>query len=118
MTLATTLPGEAASVPAARRFVQSALEGMGLHAAWDAAQLPLSELVSNCVIHAQTPLTVTVVCTGDVVRISVEDHSVALPRQRNYGTESTTGRGLRLVDTVATAGESSSTPAASRCGSN
>jgi hypothetical protein len=58
--------------------------------------------VTNCVIHARTSLTIAVVCTGDVVRVSVTDQSLALPRQRNYAPDSTTGRGMRLVDTLTT----------------
>jgi hypothetical protein len=35
---------------------------------------------------------------GDTVRIEVSDSSLRLPAQRTYGTDATTGRGLRLVE--------------------
>ena len=38
-----TLPGEASSVPAARRFGRSTLEGLGLRAAFEAAEMLVSE---------------------------------------------------------------------------
>lgn len=99
----TTLPAETSSVPTARRFVRTALEGQGLLAAYDAAEMLVSEVVTNAVLHARTEFTVEVLRTGDMVRVSVMDLSSAIPRQRRYGTGSTTGRGLRLVATLAVA---------------
>ena len=98
-----SLPAEAASVPTARRFVRTTLEGLGLRPAWEAAEMLVSEIVTNAVLHARTAFTVDVVREDDVVRISVRDGSRAVPRQRAYGTDSTTGRGLRLVATLSVA---------------
>lgn len=61
------------------------------------AALVVSELVSNAVLHARTALRLTLSLQGDVLRIEVEDGSARLPVQRDYGAESTTGRGLRLL---------------------
>jgi anti-sigma regulatory factor (Ser/Thr protein kinase) len=99
----TTLPADAASVPTARRFVRTTLERLGLTAAWEAAEMLVSEVVTNAVLHAKTVFTVEVVRDGDLVRVGVTDLSPAVPRQRTYGTDSTTGRGLRLVATLAVA---------------
>ena len=99
----TTFPAEASSVPAARRFVRSALEGLGLDAAYQAAEMLVSEVVTNAVLHARTEFTISVLREGDVVRVSVMDLSPAVPKQRAYGTDSTTGRGLRLVATLSVA---------------
>jgi hypothetical protein len=38
-------------------------------------RLVASELVTNAVVHARTPFTVTVVCTGNIVLIEVTDGS-------------------------------------------
>ena len=104
MTAASqTFPAEPASVPSARRFVRGTLDGMGLSAAWDAAEVLVSEVATNAVLHARSEFTVEVERAGEVVRVSVLDRSVVVPRQRTYGTQSTTGRGLRLVATLAVA---------------
>jgi anti-sigma regulatory factor (Ser/Thr protein kinase) len=90
-------------VPAARRFVREALAELGLQEAYDAAEMLVSEVVTNAVLHAKTDFTVAVAGDGDAVRVSVSDRSPAVPHQRRYGTDATTGRGMRLVATLATA---------------
>ena len=92
-----SLAGDASSVPVARRFVQSQLEGWGHdEAAWTAAQI-ISELATNCALHARTEYTVTVTVQGDCARLEVRDGSPVNPRPRAYGATATTGRGLQLV---------------------
>lgn len=88
------------AVAAARRYVQAALASLGRTDLEDCAVLGVSELVTNSMIHARTRLTVAVEPTGDTVRITVRDFSPVLPRQRHYGVEATTGRGLRLVESL------------------
>jgi len=97
-----TLPGLASSVPIARHFVESVLSSWHQpELAWTAT-LIVSELGANCALHARTEFTVRVSTTDEQsVRIEVSDGSVRLPRQRAFGLESTTGRGLRLVDELA-----------------
>lgn len=92
-----TLPGEASSVPTARRFVESILSSWGQpDHGWTAALL-ISELSANCTLHARTPFTVSVELDGDEVCLRVSDGSLRAPAVRDYGTAATTGRGLRLV---------------------
>jgi anti-sigma regulatory factor (Ser/Thr protein kinase) len=98
-----SFPAAAASVPTARRFVRSTLASIGLSAAWDAAELLVSEVVTNAVLHARTEFTVEVHREADVVRVSVHDRSPVIPKQRIHGIDSTTGRGMRLVATLAVA---------------
>ena len=97
-----TLPGLASSVPIARHFVESVLSSWHQpELAWTAT-LVVSELGANCALHARTEFTVRVsTVTDQTVRIEVSDGSLRLPRQRAFGLESTTGRGLRLVDELA-----------------
>jgi anti-sigma regulatory factor (Ser/Thr protein kinase) len=95
------LPCDASSVPAARHFVVATLTKWGFDgAAWAAAQI-VSELAANCSLHARTDYTVRLVHQDDTLRLEVRDGSPARVRPRRYGAQSTTGRGLRLVETLA-----------------
>ena len=61
------------SVGAARRFLVDSLERWGLpHLEWDAVQV-LSELATNAVVHAGTPVRLTVSRLDDRVRVGVGD---------------------------------------------
>ncbi|WP_258723263.1 ATP-binding protein [Cellulomonas sp. NS3] len=82
---------------AARRLVRELLAGAG-HDAWiDAAELAVSELVTNAVLHAQTAIEVSVAVSPQDVRVEVRDYSPTGPRQRSYGAQATTGRGMGMV---------------------
>lgn len=67
----------------------------------DTAQLLVSELVTNAVLHAGTDIEVTVSVSGGVVRVDVVDQSRRLPTRKNYDRSAMTGRGLGLVDASA-----------------
>lgn len=97
-----TLPATASSVAAARRFAEQTLGDWGLDAAsWTALQL-VSELATNALIHAGTAFSIELGRSADELRVGVADGSRATPGVRRYGAESTTGRGLRLIDSMAT----------------
>lgn len=97
-----TLPGETSSVPTARHFVEDVLTAWGHpEHGWTAALL-ITELSANCTLHARTAYTVSVELDGDLVRLQVSDGSLRRPALREYGSTATTGRGLRLVDELAT----------------
>lgn len=92
-----TLLGEASSVPTARHFVESILTAWGRpEHGWTAALL-ISELSANCTLHARTSFTVRVELVADQVRLAVSDGSRRAPAVRDYGSDATTGRGLRMV---------------------
>ena len=96
--LPLTLLPITASIPRARRFVSEALP----ETCWaDEITLLVSELASNAVRHAGTPFTVTLGCDGSVVRVEVSDGSAAPPRPRVPPLEAVTGRGLMIVDALA-----------------
>jgi anti-sigma regulatory factor (Ser/Thr protein kinase) len=95
-----TLPADAASVRAARRFVRESLADIGAGAASEEAETVVSELATNAVLHARTPFTIEVSRDSDTVRVSVLDLSPAMPRTRDYGNDATTGRGMRLVAAI------------------
>ena len=96
-----TLPAAADSVPQARRFIRQQLVALGADGACDDAETLISELATNAVLHAKTEYTIRVARTDGRVRIRVHDLSSVLPRERHYGPDSTTGRGIRLVATLA-----------------
>jgi hypothetical protein len=67
------------------------------------AQLVVSELATNAVIHAGTPFSVGVRYDGSAVRISVQDWSSMQPIMRESNPDALSGRGLRLIAMVSRA---------------
>ena len=100
------LPATPPSVKLARSWVSKILQEIGRGDLVDAAQLGVSELVTNALIHSQPPLSVRVRGTIDHPRIEVVDSS-PVPPQRTPVTPvfedvddlnvTTFGRGLDLV---------------------
>jgi len=85
----------------ARRFAAAALDGWDLAVLRESVVLLVSELVSNAVLHADTPVAVRLVESGPRLRVEVSDGSPASPRMRHFSLDSATGRGLQLVDSLA-----------------
>ena len=98
------LAAQPASVSAARRFVRTTLGPSAPPALVEDAALVVTELVSNAVLHAGGPVTLSVEATPDTstVRLEVADSSPVPPVLREYGTSASTGRGLTLVARLAT----------------
>jgi PAS domain S-box-containing protein len=94
------LAAEPVSAREARRFVRSLLSDSG-HEEWlEAAELAVSEIVTNAVLHAHSAMTLTVRVLADVMRVEVRDHDPALPSARHYDEQATTGRGMTLLAAV------------------
>ena len=100
------LPASPPSVKLARSWVSKILEEIGREDLVDAAQLGVSELVTNALIHSQPPLSVRVRGTVDHPRIEVVDSSPVPPQRAPVAPEiedvddfnlTTFGRGLDLV---------------------
>lgn len=92
---------ELASVGEARRFVRRALVDLGADEfEFEACQL-VSELATNAVIHAATPFEVDLDYVRGELRIHVSDASPKSPVTKSHSDQATTGRGLRLVGTMA-----------------
>lgn len=100
------LPASPPSVRLARDWVSGVLREIGHDDLTDSARLAVSELVTNAILHADPPMTVTVRGTPEHPRIEVTDHSLMPPQRR--GSErlidvdddrswATMGRGLDLV---------------------
>lgn len=94
------LPAEPLSARHARRLVGEALVEAGREEWRDAAELAVSEVVTNVVLHAHTELEVTVLVSAEELRVEVADHNPSLPTLRGYGQQATTGRGMSLVAAV------------------
>jgi anti-sigma regulatory factor (Ser/Thr protein kinase) len=89
---------------AARRIVSSVLSEWELTDLGDDARLVVSELVSNAVRHASGPqqLQLEVARLGtDGVRIALADGSSVKPIIRELDDRATSGRGLRIVQSLA-----------------
>jgi len=95
------LPPDHAAAARARRFVSEAMRAWGFDEASPDAELLVSELVTNAVLHARSATRVTIERDDTRVRISVCDDSPARPRLRDYGPDAVTGRGLVIVDRLA-----------------
>jgi CheY-like chemotaxis protein len=92
------LAATADAVREARFVVRQLLDGWGLGLLDDTAELCASELTTNAVLHAQSPVLLGVELSRESVRFEVEDEA---PGELAVGTlvhDAETGRGLALVD--------------------
>ncbi len=95
---------QTSTVAEARRWARAVLQAWDADEfEWELSQL-LTEVVTNAVLHART--SVRVVLQYDEasgrIRCEVSDGSPVMPRVRRHSIEATTGRGLRLLEQVAT----------------
>lgn len=98
-----TLLTSATSSPAqARHFVERTLLDWGYPGLVDTAILLTSELVTNAVMHAESDLELTLQLVNGFLRVEVYDREDRAVRPRDAGDEATSGRGLALVDALAT----------------
>lgn len=87
---------ERAQVRAARRFVAQRVPAD----VRDNITLVVSELVTNAIEHARTPVTLRLAVAEDRVRVEVADSSAILPAVVDLVNDSEGGRGLRIVEEV------------------
>ncbi len=88
------------STPVARHWIAAHLRDLPADVS-DCAALLTSELVTNAVLHAATPLCVTLHILPDRIRVDVADGNPTFPSVKDYGRDAATGRGLTLFDTLA-----------------
>ncbi len=98
------LPATVESPSRSREFVREALLDWSLRALIDDAVLLVSELASNAVLHAHTAMVVGACWTPStgVLRVCVLDDDATEPALRHADATATSGRGLEIVDRVAT----------------
>lgn len=86
----------------ARRFVSAALERWDCEDALDTVQLLVTELVTNAVVHAGAKPSVAVILLPHALRVEVGDSDPSGPVAREASDEAESGRGLLLLDQMAT----------------
>lgn len=98
------LPADVASVPATRRFLGGVLRSWRMPEVVEGdVELLATELATNAVRHAESAFTVIARYDGEKVRVEVGDGSRALPRKRSPLADDVGGRGLVLVEALASA---------------
>ncbi|NUS17584.1 MAG: ATP-binding protein [Streptomyces sp.] len=97
-------PHGPSSVGRARRLLASNLDAWGLAHLADAAELVVSELLTNSVRHAREPRGHVIGTRFERlqrgVRIEVHDASGDKPERREASCDAESGRGLALVDVI------------------
>jgi anti-sigma regulatory factor (Ser/Thr protein kinase) len=89
-------------VRAARRLTSATLQSLPDGLASD-AELVVTELVTNAVLHGEPPISLRVRGKRDRVRIEVIDAGRLMPLQGRGSTEGMTGRGLAVVASLTSA---------------
>jgi serine phosphatase RsbU (regulator of sigma subunit) len=88
------------SVPWIRAQVAARLAGWGLHGLTDTAQLLVSELVTNALVHGAGSLGVRLI-KGRTLLCEVHDDGADMPHLRHADATDESGRGLQLVHHLA-----------------
>ncbi len=101
MEVRATLGAHPSCVASARRLTERTLTRWGLTALRDVASLLVSELTTNAILHARSSVTVSLSNDSADLLVCVYDTSPLLPRIRNFSRDSGTGRGVRLLNSLA-----------------
>lgn len=99
--LVLEFPNETRSVALARRAVREHLAGQGAGELLSSAELVVTELMANAVLHTDGPVELRVQALQPGVRISVADTNPDRPVVPTVSADSMTGRGLLLVRQLA-----------------
>jgi len=90
------------SIRLARGFLASVARSLDVpEETMSVAELALSEVVTNAVVHGEPPIRVHVDATASHLEISVTDAGPARPRADETRLDATGGRGLAIVAAVA-----------------
>lgn len=81
-------------------MVRHRLAEFGRNDLAEAAELLVSEVVTNAVVHAGTSVDVSLALTDDGLRVEVGDGSPHVPLPRHYATTAGTGRGLVMLQSM------------------
>lgn len=101
VTYELTLAPTVASIGAGRRLVSAALAEWGLDELDYTATLLTSEVLTNSLLHARTPIVLRIERTDPTtVTICVHDGSPIPPRRRLHADDATTGRGIELLNAL------------------
>lgn len=107
MTIHWSMPCDESSLGDARLALRSMLTEMGTGTAErDAALLVMTELLTNAIVHAdqqRQPIEVVVACTEQQIHIEVMDHNPQPPIRQRIPLDTSSGRGLAIVDELTSA---------------
>ena len=95
-----SLPSRPASAGLARHHVGGCCDGLGRDLR-DIAMLLTTELVSNAIEHGEGEIELVVTRPADRLRVEVHDRSSGRPVPRSADADSARGRGLLLVERLA-----------------
>lgn len=100
----TTLPSDPSAVAAARRFASRTLVDLGRQdEVIDKTKLLVTELTTNAVMHAHSPIRLTVGAVEGRVRVEVrDDDPEPLDSPHRPDPEAESGRGLWMVSALST----------------
>jgi anti-sigma regulatory factor (Ser/Thr protein kinase) len=96
-----TFQGNLGDVPKARRLVRRALEREADPDALDMVLILVSELVTNALVHSHGGFRLSYRWTNGNLHVAVDDRSSTLPSSGPAAITATSGRGLDLVDHIA-----------------
>ena len=97
------LDAETSAVPLARHWASEVCSAQGLPTgALGVLQLLVTEAVANAVEHGSGPITVEVDAFGQGVHVTVHDTCPDHPVLRHVAAMATGGRGVALIDQLAT----------------
>lgn len=91
-------PAHPSSVGEARALTRQALTEPDQEPILDDAELLVSEVVTNALMHAGTPIDLWIAMLGHTLRVEVSDGAPHLPVRRDYAAMAGTGRGLQLLE--------------------
>lgn len=96
-----TLASNPGSASIARNFTSDVIEGWGAQDVLESAELCVSELVTNALIHTATDLELVLTNHISSIEVEVIDGSDRVPVARDSQDHETSGRGLFIVETLA-----------------
>jgi len=98
----TTLGRSLAVVGTARRFVRDALEDSSVDTdVVETVELLTSEVITNALVHAHSAPQLAVRVRDQSVRVEVADVSPVVPIRRDIDANALSGRGIAIVDSLA-----------------
>jgi PAS domain S-box-containing protein len=92
------LPPQPSSVGEARRMIRELLAASDRDDLIETAVLLVSEVVTNALLHAGTPIDVAAHLDDDGLHVEVGDGSLHMPVRRHYASTAGTGRGLLMLE--------------------
>lgn len=94
---------DTAEVAEARHTTGKVLIDWGCDGLVDDAQLVVTELVTNAILHTESPCTVSLQLSDSALHIAVTDHGLGFPERQPFDLHREGGRGLLIVSSLADA---------------